>query len=144
MLLEKTLVYGTKWAEISKNFLGRNQHQTKNRFYIVLKRELDISKSEIRKTIADERINALIVKALEALPKTKGSEEETKNNSVEENSNQNSFNFLNLSRNGFEEFFFPKEKVQEKEDSKLFEIECENEGIFSLEAFKDLNNKFNY
>ena len=48
-LLEESLKNPKKWYLISKKFLGRTQHNVKNRFILLMSRENSISRTETRK-----------------------------------------------------------------------------------------------
>lgn len=67
ILLEKSLVLGTKWAKILKFLEGRNQHQIKNRFTALVSDINQVSKEKIRDLIKTNKVENLAQKTLDYL-----------------------------------------------------------------------------
>lgn len=66
-LMEENLLNLKKWAQISRSFIGRNQHQVKNRFIVLIQREIDIDKATIRRLLKKNQITIFIKDTLRNL-----------------------------------------------------------------------------
>lgn len=69
-LLKNALISGTKWAQVSKNMEGRNQHQIKNRFIYLIKEINQISREKIRSLIKANNVQILTELSLNYLQET--------------------------------------------------------------------------
>lgn len=70
LLLKNALISGTKWAQVSKNMDGRNQHQIKNRFIYLIKEINQISREKIRSLIKANNVHLLTELSLNYLEET--------------------------------------------------------------------------
>ena len=76
VLLEKSLIYGTKWTRILGFLEGRNQHQIKNRFILILSQINEISKKTVRQLILKQDMKTLIASSLKILEQRKNDKAE--------------------------------------------------------------------
>ena len=63
------MLHPKKWALISKKINGRTQHYVKNRFFVLLSKELNIDLQKTREMFKKEDNISLIKHALESLKK---------------------------------------------------------------------------
>ena len=63
-LMAESLKHPKKWSIISKKLTGRTQHNVKNRFILLLCRENQLTRGEIRKIMMDKRLCPIIEKTL--------------------------------------------------------------------------------
>ena len=113
------MVHPKKWALISKKINGRTQHYVKNRFFVLLSKELNIDLQKTREMLKKEDNLSLIKHALESLKKDHISlklPEEipllTENNDTEDDFNASFDNAI--------EILFGKKGLEREENSDIF------------------------
>lgn len=66
-LLEKACLFPKKWAKISLDFFGRNQHSVKNRFIFLINREFNLKWNETKDFMKRDDLQKLTKTALQSL-----------------------------------------------------------------------------
>lgn len=74
-MLSLCLKNGKKWSEIANNFVGRNQHSLKNRFYSIMGHELKMTKKMVHKTFKKSLCPYLIYQVILILKQDSEKEE---------------------------------------------------------------------
>ena len=114
-LMVKSLENPKKWSLIAKSFVGRTQHQIKNRFFSVISEELSIKREKIRDLLKKNCSKEIINEVLRSLNLKKISD---MNEQLNEYNEKNSF-ILNLSA----------------VNNDIEMIELSNHGIFNVDDF---------
>ena len=66
-LLEESLINPKKWSIISKRFLGRTQHNIKNRFIVLISNAFSMKREKTRTLLNEKDISGITQKTLEEL-----------------------------------------------------------------------------